>query len=196
MSQPKQLEMKDECWSQFSDRDRSGRKVVVVVREAGVEYELLGVLEGLQRVLVFPLVVVEPAEQTGVQPGLEPPAHQRQEGENDDPQHHQRHGEVEPVLLLLLPPALLTPGQVGPGETEAGRAVAGEVQPRPVEGEEAAVAVPGVPAHLQEAPGVDRGQTETGQPAVSHVQLSEGGQSCEEAGGGGRRGGGSGTGPV
>ena len=66
MSQPKQLEMKDECWSQFSDRDRSGGKLMMVVMMvmmvmiAGVEYELLGVLEGLQRVLAGTFPVSEP----------------------------------------------------------------------------------------------------------------------------------------
>ena len=55
--------MKDECWSQFSDRDRSGGKlmmVVMVMMIAGVEYELLGVLEGLQRVLAGTFPVSEP----------------------------------------------------------------------------------------------------------------------------------------
>ena len=47
----------------------------------GVEDELLGVLEGLQRVLLGTFPVVAPGEETGVQPGLVPVAQHPQECE-------------------------------------------------------------------------------------------------------------------
>ena len=55
--------MKDECWSQFSDGDRPGWQVMMmlgVLEVAGVEYELLGVLEGMQGVLSGTFPVSDP----------------------------------------------------------------------------------------------------------------------------------------
>ena len=129
--------MKDECWSQFSDRDRPGRNlmvvvvVVVVIVLTGVEDELLGVSEGLEGVLVGGLAVTDPGEEAGVETGLVPAAHNPQQGEEDHTDHHQRHGETDPLtalLLLLLGLLLLAAGHVGPGQGDAGRSVAGEVE--------------------------------------------------------------------